>query len=87
MNDLDTIICRCEEITLGEIKEAISLGCHSVSSIKKFTRAGMGSCQGRICSQLIMDILIREGIEVKKEDRISFPNTPLLFKIKEKIND
>ena len=47
------IICRCEDIALDEIKEAISRGYETVEEIKRFSRAGMGQCQGRICTGLI----------------------------------
>jgi len=40
----DTIVCRCEDVTLGEIKEHDNL-----RSAKLQTRCGMGPCQGRIC--------------------------------------
>ena len=56
----DLIICRCEEITLGEIKEAIGQGAHDITGIKRRTRAGMGLCQGRTCGKLVRDILIQE---------------------------
>lgn len=53
----NTIICRCEEITLGEIEQAIEAGCDSLSLVKRMTRAGMGPCQGHICGQLAARIL------------------------------
>lgn len=74
--DKSLIVCRCEEITLGEIEEAISEGCHSVKSIKRYTRSGMGQCQGRICAPVIVGILRRNGIEIKEEDKPSFPINP-----------
>lgn len=54
LNDLldipdDTLICRCESVRLGEIKEAITVGAKSLNEIKTFTRCGMGPCQGRQC--------------------------------------
>lgn len=52
-----TIVCRCEEITLGEIREYIRKGYHSLDEIKRISRAGMGPCQGRTCRQLIMQEL------------------------------
>jgi len=48
-----TIICRCEDITRAELLEAISQGCETIDEIKRFTRAGMGPCQGRNCRELI----------------------------------
>jgi len=49
----DTIICRCEEITLGAIDKAIAQGAADLNQIKHWTRAGMGPCQGRYCQTTI----------------------------------
>ncbi len=57
----DTIICRCEQITLSEIKEAISFGAQSVTDIKNITRSGMGNCQGRTCGSILSQILAKEA--------------------------
>jgi bacterioferritin-associated ferredoxin len=56
----DLIICRCEEITRGEIKEAIRNGLQTVSGVKRITRAGMGLCQGQTCERLVTQILAKE---------------------------
>lgn len=53
----DMIICRCEEVTLGQILQAISEGAHTVNEVKRRTRAGMGLCQGKTCSRLVRRIL------------------------------
>lgn len=53
-DDENTIICRCEGITLGEIRKLIEEGYRTVDEIKRISRAGMGPCQGRTCRQLIM---------------------------------
>ena len=53
MKDKDIIICRCEEITKGEIIQAIRDGATTVDGIKRMTRAGKGLCQGRTCRMLI----------------------------------
>lgn len=53
----DTMICRCEEITMGTIKKSIQQGFATVGSLKKATRCGMGRCQGRICGPVIFDII------------------------------
>ncbi len=46
----ETLICRCEAITAGEIRHAASeLGALEVNKAKAFTRVGMGRCQGRYC--------------------------------------
>lgn len=52
--DNNTIICRCSDLTLGEIRKLINDGYTSLEEIKRVSRAGMGPCQGRTCSQLIM---------------------------------
>ena len=53
------IICRCEDITLDEIREAISRGYNTIEEIKRFSRAGMGQCQGRICTGLISREIVK----------------------------
>jgi len=59
-DDDDLVICRCEEITKGEIKDAIRNGMHTLNGIKRITRAGMGLCQGQTCQQLVARILTEE---------------------------
>ena len=56
------IICRCEQVTEGEIIEAIRrpLGARSLDGVKRRTRAGMGRCQAGFCSPRVMEILARE---------------------------
>ena len=56
----DLIICRCEEITRGEIKKAIRSGLQTVSGVNRITRAGMGLCQGQTCERLVTQILAQE---------------------------
>ncbi|MEG1620375.1 MAG: (2Fe-2S)-binding protein [Oscillospiraceae bacterium] len=52
--DDNTIICRCEELTLGQIRDLIRKGYTSVDEIKRISRATMGPCQGKTCRPLIM---------------------------------
>lgn len=56
------IICRCEMVTEGEIREAIRrpLGAKSLDGVKRRTRAGMGRCQSGFCSSKVMEILAQE---------------------------
>ncbi len=58
--DDDMIVCRCEEITVGEIRRAIREGAGDLAGIKRRTRAGMGLCQGRTCETLVIRILCQE---------------------------
>ncbi|MFJ7152467.1 FAD-dependent oxidoreductase [Streptomyces sp. NPDC100445] len=47
----DTVVCRCEEVTAGEVREAVgALGAGDLRTVKLLTRAGMGWCQGRMCA-------------------------------------
>lgn len=57
IENADMIICRCEEVTLGEILQAISEGAKTVNEIKRRTRAGMGLCQGRSCGRLVRKLI------------------------------
>ncbi len=46
----DTVVCRCEEVTVGRLRTARDdLGAQDARSAKLMTRAGMGWCQGRVC--------------------------------------
>ena len=56
----DTIVCRCEGITAGEIRQAIRSGTMNLNDIKKRTRSGMGYCQGTNCLPTIVAMLARE---------------------------
>jgi len=60
-------VCRCEEITLDDIKRMIKQGYTTPNEMKIVSRAGMGACQGRTCRNLIMNIIARET-GVKHED-------------------
>ena len=56
------IICRCEQISEGEIVDAIHRlpGARSLDGVKRRVRAGMGRCQGGFCAPRVMEILSRE---------------------------
>jgi NAD(P)H-nitrite reductase large subunit len=55
-----TVVCRCEEVTAGEIRARVGAGCTSPKEVKDWTRAGMGLCQGRICGAVVSR-LVAEG--------------------------
>ncbi len=78
----DTIICRCEEVTAGEIRTAISRGARTVSAVKRRTRAGMGLCQGRTCEMLVARLLsqaTRQPADVFAVDHRRPPVVPVTF--------
>jgi len=54
LSDEDVCICRCEEVSLKEIKEVIKQGYTDFNEIKGKLRVGMGPCQGRTCRPLIL---------------------------------
>ena len=58
--DDDMIICRCEEITKGEIRQAVHDGMFTLTEIRRYLRTGMGLCQGQTCSKLVKGIVARE---------------------------
>jgi len=58
--DDDMIICRCEEITKGEIRSAVHDGMYTLTDIRRFLRTGMGLCQGQTCAKLVKGIVSRE---------------------------
>ncbi|MFD4601351.1 FAD-dependent oxidoreductase [Streptomyces sp. NPDC058464] len=50
----DTVVCRCEEVTGGAVRRAVTeLGAGDVRTVKLLTRAGMGWCQGRMCGPAV----------------------------------
>ncbi len=53
----EMIICRCQEVTEAEVRQAIDQGCRSLKGIKNRTEAMMGLCQGRTCRRLIERML------------------------------
>lgn len=53
----DTIVCRCEEVTAGELRHIADAGCKGPNQAKAFCRAGMGPCQGRLCGLTVSQVL------------------------------
>ncbi len=52
----DTLVCRCEEVSLRAIEEAFAGGIGSIGAVKRLTRAGMGRCQGRYCAPVLAEL-------------------------------
>ena len=53
----DIVACRCEEVTVGQIRRAARLGAQGPNQAKAFTRCGMGPCQGRICGAIVSAVM------------------------------
>jgi len=62
----DTIVCRCERVTAGEIRTLIREGYRDMNEIKAVTRAGMGACGAKTCAALIQRLFREEGIPVEE---------------------
>lgn len=58
--DDDLIICRCEEVTKGEIRRAVHDGIFTMTEMRRYLRSGMGLCQGQTCAKLVKGIMARE---------------------------
>jgi len=50
----NTIVCRCSDVTLKELRDLIEEGYTDYNEIKRITRIGMGPCQGKTCTQIIL---------------------------------
>jgi thioredoxin reductase/Pyruvate/2-oxoacid:ferredoxin oxidoreductase delta subunit/bacterioferritin-associated ferredoxin len=58
----DTIICRCERVTAGEIRKLIREGVRDINEIKAVTRTSMGSCGAKTCTPLLHRLFREEGV-------------------------
>jgi sarcosine oxidase, subunit alpha len=75
----DTIICRCERVTAGEIRRLIRDGVRDISEIKAVTRAGMGSCGAKTCTPLVHRLFREEG--VPDTEVVDQPKRPLFLEV------
>jgi thioredoxin reductase len=56
----ETILCRCEELTAGEVAMAVRGGTHELDALKTWLRVGHGPCQGRTCGPVLARMIARE---------------------------
>ncbi len=76
----ETIVCRCEEVTAGTLRQSVALGCLGPNQLKSFTRCGMGPCQGRTCGLTVAEVIASaRGASVADVGyyRLRFPIKPL----------
>jgi len=60
------IACRCEEVTVGQIRRAVRLGAPGPNQLKAFTRCGMGPCQGRVCGPIVGAVIAEaRGVPIR----------------------
>ncbi|MBO31238.1 MAG: FAD/NAD(P)-binding oxidoreductase, partial [Acidimicrobiaceae bacterium] len=75
-----TIVCRCEEVTAGEIRQVAARGCMGPNQGKAFTRCGMGPCTGRKCALTVSQLMAdARGVSVDEigHYRIRSPIRPI----------
>ena len=58
--DDDLLVCRCEEVTKGEIRKAEHEGIFTIEEMRRYLRSGMGLCQGQTCGKLVKTIIASE---------------------------
>jgi len=78
--DDTTIVCRCEEVTVGDIRQAAKQGCMGPNQLKSFTRCGMGSCQGRQCGLTVSELIANYNQQPVQDSgyyRVRAPIKPL----------
>lgn len=78
--DDDVTVCRCEEVTAGQVRSAVAMGCPGPNQAKSYLRCGMGPCQGRLCGPTVSGIIARARREAPEDIgyyRIRPPLKPL----------
>lgn len=78
----EVLVCRCEEVTAGQLRDFVRLGVKGPNQAKAFGRCGMGPCQGRLCGLTVTELIARErGIEAKAVGyyRIRPPIKPIML--------
>jgi len=88
--DYGLIVCRCEEISKGEILDALrcEIPCTTIDGVKRRVRPGMGRCQGGFCGPLVLDIIAKEKNLTPRQVRKSgFGSELLLGAAKEENKD
>ena len=66
ITDDETIVCRCERVSVGEIRRWIRTGVRDFNELKALTKVGMGACGGKTCTPLIERIFREEGVAVEE---------------------
>jgi len=75
----ETIICRCERVTAGDIRRLIRDGVRDINEIKAVTRAGMGSCGAKTCTPLVHRLFREEGVPAS--EIVDQPKRPLFMEV------
>lgn len=79
----DTIVCRCEEVTYGQLRTTVErTGSRSLRALKLSTRAGLGICQGRVCGRSVEALLARCQPDGLLGDAVSTDRRPIAAPIR-----
>ena len=73
----ETVICRCEEVTFGEIEATLADEIKSAGAVKRRTRLGMGRCQGRYCTSVLENLLAEKCGQLRGEFTGFAPRVPV----------
>ena len=79
LTDDNTIVCRCERVSVGEIREWIRSGVGDFNELKALTKVGMGACGGKTCTPLIERIFREEGVSI--DEIIPGTKRPLFIEV------
>jgi NADPH-dependent 2,4-dienoyl-CoA reductase/sulfur reductase-like enzyme/Fe-S-cluster-containing hydrogenase component 2 len=75
----DTIVCRCERITAGEVRREIESGVRDMNILKATIRTAMGACGGKTCTELILRLYKEAGVDL---DEVTLPtNRPFVSEV------
>jgi NADPH-dependent 2,4-dienoyl-CoA reductase/sulfur reductase-like enzyme len=74
----DTVLCRCEEVTVADIRRVIDEGANTISAIRRLVRAGMGRCQGRMCGSAMAELLAERLGRPMEEIAYAAPRPPIM---------
>ncbi|MDR6154734.1 glycine/D-amino acid oxidase-like deaminating enzyme/bacterioferritin-associated ferredoxin [Acidovorax delafieldii] len=72
----DTLLCRCEEITFGDVRAQIRAGRDTLAALKRNTRLGMGRCQGRYCAVTAAKLVTEMTGRAPEADQYFAPRPP-----------
>ena len=73
----DTIVCRCEEIAVGDLRAAQEQGAGDIGALKRATRVGMGCCQGRYCGPVAARVNAAAGGQMPTDRGYFAPRVPI----------
>lgn len=78
MDNSKIILCRCENVSLADLRALLESGVDSMQEIKKLCRCTMGPCQGRTCKELVAKEIA--NYLQKKVDELDIPKSRIPIK-------